>query len=76
LIVSFSEPSGDQHCSGDNSVKGVLKGMEREIKTAFGYQDEQDEEVKKLLENLEEKIPDYSSQIIEILGKNLKDAVI
>jgi hypothetical protein len=30
----------------------------------------------KLLENLEEKIHDYSSQIREILGKNLKDAVI
>ena len=57
-------------------MKGVLKSMEREIKTAFGYQDEQDEEVKKLLENLEEKIHDYSAQIREILGKNLKDAVI
>jgi hypothetical protein len=32
--------------------------------------------VKKLLENLEEKIHDYSSQIREIFGKNLKDTII
>jgi hypothetical protein len=40
LIVSFSEPNNDQQCAGDSSVKGVLKGMEREIRTSFGYQDE------------------------------------
>ena len=50
--------------------------MEPEIKSTFGYQDEEEAEVKKLLDNLEEKIHDYSSQIREIFAKNLKDTVI
>jgi hypothetical protein len=57
-------------------VKGVLKAMEREIKSAFGYKDESQEEVKKMLDYLEEKINDYSSQIREVLGNHLTGDVI